>query len=162
MQDLERRIQRLEDIEAIRQLKARYFHACDRKDVETLRQCFAEGEIHIDYGVIGRFNDREAFLSVYKEKACHSHIVDMHHGQNAQIHWLSEQEATAIWDLFFHQIDTETNTITQLAGFYKDRFIKQSGKWVIIDTCFTITSTYITTLSDGIPKALHAGLAPMA
>ena len=37
---LEQRLSRLEAIEAIKQLKARYFHACDRKESAAVRDCF--------------------------------------------------------------------------------------------------------------------------
>ena len=40
---LEQRIARLEALEAIRQLKHRYLNACDLKEVESIRDCFATG-----------------------------------------------------------------------------------------------------------------------
>lgn len=144
LQDLALRLQRMEDIDAIRQLKARYFHACDHKDIDTLRSCFTPGTLLIEYGVIGRFSDREAFLDIYRQMACHPHITDMHHGQNAQIEWLSPNEARATWDLYFHQINQQTGTLTQLGGFYLDRFIKTDGHWVIAETVFKVTSTLVT------------------
>ncbi len=79
------RLQRLEDIEAIRRLKARYFNACDRKEVEDIRACFVAGPVHIDYGVVGVFADREGLIKVFVDKGCHPHVVDLHHGQNAEI-----------------------------------------------------------------------------
>lgn len=157
MQDISLRLQRLEDIEAIRQLKARYFHACDHKDVETLRQCFAEGEVLIDYGAIGRFATREAFLEVYQALACHPHIIDMHHGQNAQIEWLSPDEAHATWDLYFFQINQQSGTVTQLGGFYRDRFAKDASGWRIVETVFTPTSTLVSQLEDGQLRVMAAG-----
>ena len=39
--DFERRLARLEALEAIRLLKHRYLNACDLKEVETVRDCFA-------------------------------------------------------------------------------------------------------------------------
>ena len=83
--DFGRRLYRLEAIEEIKQLKARYFHACDTKQVDLVRACFAEGEIDLRYGRIGHFTDREQLVSVFSELACHEHIVEMHHGQNPQV-----------------------------------------------------------------------------
>ena len=65
-QDLASRIQRLKNIEAIKQLKALYLHACDRKDIMGIRDCFATGAICIDYGPIGRFDSREGLLAVFE------------------------------------------------------------------------------------------------
>ena len=56
---LEARIQRLEDIEAIKQLKAKYFHACDQKQLSEIESCFVSGEMLIDYAAVGIFKCRE-------------------------------------------------------------------------------------------------------
>jgi hypothetical protein len=60
LEDLERRIQILEDIEAIRRLKARYADACDRGyDADTIASPFAEDAVW-DAGTFGRYEGREA------------------------------------------------------------------------------------------------------
>ncbi|MBA55057.1 MAG: bile acid 7-alpha dehydratase [Pseudomonadales bacterium] len=159
---MEQRLQRLEDIEAIRQLKAAYLHYCDCKEVDAIRDCFAEGEIHIDYGALGTFSDREDFLALFQQLACHDHIIDMHHGQNAQIQWLSPQQASATWDLYFHQINNDSKTLTQLAGCYQDQYIKQSGCWRIAQTVFRPSSTCLVQMDDTQLRLLFAGRqAPM-
>lgn len=160
MQDLAKRIQRLEDIEAIKQLKARYFHACDQKQLETILCCFAEGKVWIDYGKIGSFETREAFLKVYEEMACHDHIIDMHHGMNFQIDWQDEAHASGICDLFFHQIDKKTGLISQLGGFYQDRFEKIAGEWVMTETVFNVTSCFVSSASEGNFSPMFLGRKP--
>ncbi len=70
--NLEQRLERLEALEAIRQLKHRYLNACDLKDVEAIRACFATGEVLIDYGPLGVFKDREPFSRCTRRwPACH-------------------------------------------------------------------------------------------
>ncbi len=157
MTDLELRLQKLEDIEAIRRLKAAYLHHCDHKNVDAIQACFAEGEVHIDYGALGTFSRREDFIALYQELACHDHIIDMHHGQNAQIQWHSAEQASATWDLYFHQIDHKNNTLTQLAGSYKDEYRKQTGQWRMVSTVFRITSTCLVQMDDGQLNLLFAG-----
>lgn len=157
MESVEARLQRLEDIEAIRQLKARYFHACDQKDVPVIRDCFGAGEILIDYGAIGRFTRREDFIAVFQQMACHSSVIDMHHGQNAQIQWHSVDSASAMWDLYFFQMNTETSVLTQLAGHYEDRYARQEGDWVIVETLFRVTSSLILQHESGALTLLHMG-----
>ena len=157
MDELHLRLQRLEDIEAIRQLKANYLHHCDRKNVVAIRDCFAEGEVHIDYGELGTFNSRDAFIALYQQLACHDHIIDMHHGQNAQIQWQSPQQASATWDLYFHQIDQQKQILTQLAGFYRDQYIKQAGCWKISQTLFRVTSSCLVQTDEGRLSLMFAG-----
>lgn len=160
MNEILARLQRLEDIEAIRKLKARYLHACDRKNIVALRDCFAPGNIHIDYGAIGCFDTREDFLRVYQEKACHPEVIDIHHGHNEQIEWLSPSAASAIFDLFFYQIDTRTGMLIQLGGYYEDQFRKQDGQWTISSTRFVVTSTVVSNVSSGNLQPLFQGVAP--
>ena len=160
MDTLLARLQRLEDIDAIRQLKARYLHACDRKDIATIRECFAEGKIHIDYGAIGNFDNREDFLQAYQEKACHPHIIDIHHSHNGQIDWQSEYNASATFDLFFYQIDISSGMLIQLGGYYEDHYEKRDGQWVIVGTRFNVTSTLVNAVNDGALNPVFQGIAP--
>ena len=153
---LEQRIQELENIEEIKKLKARYFHACDRKQIDIIRDCFVEGSCIIDYGVIGTFKNREDFITLFSEKACEDSVIDMHHGQNPQITLINSTIAVALWDLYFFQINTEENTLTQLGGFYEDKFKKTDSGWCIEETKFTATSTLVSQLEEGLPKVVAA------
>lgn len=49
---VEARLARLEAVEAIRRLKAHYFHCCDGKDPDGMAACFVSGAADIDYGVL--------------------------------------------------------------------------------------------------------------
>ena len=159
------RIQQLEDIEAIKKLKARYFHACDQKQLEVMRECFVAESCLIDYGAVGVFDHRDALVELFREQACHDHIIDTHHGQNPQISIISDTVAVACWDLFFFQINTKRNRLTQLSGFYQDQFVKTDGVWQIQATTFKATSTLISDLQDGVAKvvaAMNPQLLPVA
>ena len=131
---LEQRIARLEALEAIRQLKHRYLNACDLKDVDSIRDCFAEGEILIDYGPVGQFTDRDGFVALYQQLACHERVKDLHHGSNPEIELLSETEATGRWGLFYFNLDAETGATLQLGAVYYDRYQCIEGQWKIIET----------------------------
>ncbi|MEH6580456.1 MAG: nuclear transport factor 2 family protein [Halioglobus sp.] len=154
---LEQRLSNLEAVEAIRKLKARYFHACDTKQPERVRECFATGEIDLRYGRIGSYTDREELVAVFSELACHDHIVEMHHGQNPQIEIVDENNATAIWGLYYYLIDTRQNTVTQLAGFYDDAYTRVGGEWTMNKSWYEVCSTQIFDLSEGLAKVIFAG-----
>ncbi|MEM9256850.1 MAG: nuclear transport factor 2 family protein [Pseudomonadota bacterium] len=155
--DIEQRLSRLEAIEAIKQLKSRYFQACDRKRPEQVLDCFAAGEIDIRFGRIGNFHSREQLVSVFSELACHPHIVEMHHGQNPQIHVHDGERASGQWGLYYFMIDTERQLVTQLAGEYQDGFVHREGRWWINRSHYEVTSTTILELSEGFARALFAG-----
>lgn len=156
---LEQRISRLEAIEAIKQLKASYFHACDTKQVDLVRECFAAGDIDLRYGRIGNFSNREDMVSVFSELACQPHIVEMHHGQNPRIEVVDENNATGHWGLYYYLIDTRRQTVTQLAGFYEDGYTRSEGRWQIVRSCYEVTSTQIFDLSEGLARVVFAGAA---
>ena len=160
---LEQRLSRLEAIEAIRQLKARYFQACDNKQPDLVRECFAGGQIDLRYGRIGNFSDREQMLAVFTELACQPHIVEMHHGQNPRIEVHDAGRATGSWGLYYYLIDTRRQTVTQLAGFYDDDYVCRDGQWRITRSYYEVTSTQIFDLSEGLARVIFAGAAaPLA
>ena len=136
--NLEARIARLEALEAIQRLKHRYLNACDLKQVESIRDCFAEGEILIDYGPIGTFRDRDSFVAVYRELACQPRVIDLHHGANPEIYLLGEDgdEAVGRWALCYCNLDGETGATRQLGGFYQDRYRLIDGQWRIVESVF--------------------------
>lgn len=156
---LEERLGRLEAIEDIRQLKARYFHACDHKQPDVVRECFPPGPVDLRYGRIGNFSDREHMLAVFTELACQAHIVEMHHGQNPRIEVHDANHATGIWGLYYYLIDTRRCTVTQLAGFYDDAYTRCDGQWRITRSYYEVTSTQIFDLSEGLARVIFAGAA---
>lgn len=157
---LERRIQRLEDLEAIRQLKARYFLSCDRKDPTGMRGCFVDGKVEIDFGVVGAFDEADKLVEVFKSVGCHEHMVELHHGMNPVIEIVGEDEARGSWSLHYFLIDTQNQSGTQLAGQYEDRYRRVDGHWKISASCFTATSTLALSLSQQQVGVLFAGRTP--
>lgn len=134
--NLEQRIARLEAVEAIRQLKHRYLNACDLKEVAAIRDCFAEGEVAIDYGPVGTFGDRDSFVALYQSLACNERVIDLHHGANPEIELVAEGEAEARWALYYFNLDAETGATRQLGGVYQDRYRCIDGQWKIVATVF--------------------------
>ncbi|WP_372799426.1 nuclear transport factor 2 family protein [Litorivivens sp.] len=154
---LEQRIARLEAIEAIKQLKYRYFFHCDQKQPEAVRACFADGPVRIEYGRVGNFDSADEMVAIFAKLACAEHIVEMHHAQNPQIELLSDTSARAIWGIFYYLIDTQQQITTQLGGFYEDEYRCDAGEWKITATRFNVKSTQILALSDDRVQAVFAG-----
>ncbi|TDF85970.1 nuclear transport factor 2 family protein [Pseudomonas sp. H9] len=129
--DLQVRIARLESLEAIRQLKHRYLNACDLKEVETIRDCFAEGEVDIDYGPLGRFQHRDGFIELYQRLACQLRVIDSHHGANPEIELLDDDHARGRWALSYFNLDAQTGVTRRLGVIYDDRYQCIDGQWKI-------------------------------
>ena len=132
--ELRRRVQRLEDTEAIRRLKARYLNACDSQDPEGAKNCFATGEVVIDMGHVGVFRDREGFAEIYRTFGCQPFILDMHHGANPEIEFLDDSHAKALWALEYRNFNTQAKSVTFVSLIYHDEYVKQDGDWKIEKT----------------------------
>ena len=131
---LEQRIARLEALEAIRLLKHRYLNACDLKDVEAIRDCFATGPIRIDYEAVGVFEERDPFVALYQSLACHPRVRDSHHGANPEIELLSDDTARGRWSLCYFNLDAETGLTRRLGVMYDDEYRRMDGAWKIVAT----------------------------
>lgn len=157
---VEQRLCALEDMEAIRRLKAHYLSCCDRKDPPGMRACFVDGPVHIDYGAVGTFDNADTLVALYTRMACHDYMVELHHGVNPQIEVLGDTVARGTWGLHYFLINTQARTLTQLAGYYEDEYRKQDGNWKISRTRFVATSTLVLDLTEGLLKSVFAGRVP--
>jgi len=127
----EERLAKLEAESDIRKLKARYLNACDRKDADAVRACFAPDAI-IDFPPLGEF-DVDGLIGIFTQMAVSTAIIDSHHGHNAEIE-VNDDKAEAIWNLGFATINPEDGSFRLLSGFYTDRYEKRDGQWLITYT----------------------------
>ncbi|HZR38101.1 MAG TPA: nuclear transport factor 2 family protein [Nevskia sp.] len=160
--DLEKRLQALEDIHAIQELKARYLRACDRKQPDTMRDCFIEKGAVIEADGFPSFNDRDGWVAVFTDLAVKNpNVMDMHHGQNPQITLTGPDSATGVWDLNFCQINVKERTVVNLAGEYRDEYVRQNGRWWISAQRFRQTSFQMRLVGeDGQEKVMALGKPP--
>jgi hypothetical protein len=156
-QELAAKVCALQDIEAIRTRKFRYLNACDDKQPDLVRDCFAPGRVAINFGHIGQFDSREAFVAVFVELGCHDHIVDMHHAENMIVDLTGPDSATARVGLRFHSINTRDQTSVQLGGHYFDEYRRIDGQWLITASQFLVRSALIKDFSGDCEKVVWAG-----
>lgn len=154
---MEARLRKLEDVEAIRSLKARYFACCDGKDAAGVRECFAPGSVRIDYGRIGVFENRDQLVEVFETLGCHAHIVEMHHGVNPQIAVRDDSHAHGTWGLYYQMFDTCGQTMTQLGAYYEDEYRKIGGEWKIAATRCVVTSALLMSYGGTTPTVQCVG-----
>lgn len=134
MGTVEERLAALEQIEAIKAVKHRYFRACDAKDPESMRSCFIADGADIDYGPLGDFADADHLAAVFERIALHTVdgqpvILDMHHGLHPEITLTGPGRATGRWTLKFRQLNLIERTERLLTGEYDDDYVLQDGGW---------------------------------
>jgi hypothetical protein len=151
------RVARLEAIEEIRSLKARYWHACDRKDVEAVRACFADGPIEIAYDGTGTHHHRDALYELFRTFSQHASIVELHHGGPPQITVVDHAEATGIWSLSYHLTDTRRGAVHLVGGYYEDGYRRLEDGWRIVRARFSVCSAVALRWKDGALTVSHLG-----
>ena len=135
IEELRRDVQRLMDMESIRQLKHAYFRCIDTANFDELA-----GLIHDDVSVhlVGgsyewKLEGRDAYLREIR-KSFHRHAVGHHNGHQPEIQMLGEGEATGIWYLADHMWVLDGGFYTTGSALYWDRYQKQGGRWRIRET----------------------------
>jgi uncharacterized protein (TIGR02246 family) len=119
----------MEALEAIKQLKARYFRTMDTKDWEGMREVFADDAV-VDTtssggGVVSGADEFMAFL-----RAALQDVVTVHHGHMPEIELTSATTAKGIWamqDLLKWPNGSELHGY----GHYHETYERIDGGWRI-------------------------------
>ena len=121
-----------DDIEDIKQLKARYFRMMDMKDWDGLARVFTE-DVEIDVtgesgGVTKSVADYIPFL-----RAAIEDVITVHHGHMPEIQLTSPTTAVGIWALEDQLWWPEGSPIKYMHGFghYHETYEKNGGGWRI-------------------------------
>jgi len=127
---LEDRITRLEDIEAIRMLQAKYQRCLDTHDFDGVASCFTSDAVSAyDSGTMA-YEGREAIVEFLRgaltDKIQSSHLI---HGGEIDI--VDPEHATGIWyleDFLLHR-----TYLLKLHGtaVYTNEYRKEDGRWLI-------------------------------
>ena len=155
--NLESRVQVLEDTLAIQNLKHAYLNACDLKDVPGIVSSFVPSSCLIDYGPVGLFTNREDLAQAFKEVACHDYMLESHHAHNPIIKILDSDRASGDWSLTYHLINLSNETVTTLQGSYSDLYQKVQGQWLIQETVFRAASSLNLEIEKKMLKVIFAG-----
>ncbi|MEP5764553.1 MAG: nuclear transport factor 2 family protein [Halieaceae bacterium] len=128
-------IQRLMDIEAIKQLKHAYFRCLDTANQEEMATLFHEDVLvhfkggHYEWELRGRDEYLANVGAAFSKQA-----VGHHNGHHPEIQMLSETEATGIWYLADNMWILNHKSFTTGTALYWDRYEKVQGHWLIKET----------------------------
>jgi len=125
--DMEARIRAIEDIEAIKQVKARYWRCVDKKLWTELEEVFAE-DATADYGPDLKFQGRKAIIDFLIASLGGEAQVSFHGGHNPEIRLTSVTTATATWPIQAFVL-VDPNTRVEDWGHYEDEYVKVDGQW---------------------------------
>jgi hypothetical protein len=153
-----KRVQQLEDIEAIRRLKARYLNACDQQDPAGVRATFApDNNCAVIVGHLGVFDTADSFCEMFHAAACHPHVLDKHQAGNGEIDLIDDTHAKGLWCLDYRKVDTKDQTLTFVSLLYHDDYEKIDGHWKIRRTRSEFKTAFFGSYASGVLEALVAG-----
>jgi uncharacterized protein (TIGR02246 family) len=125
----------VDDIEAIKQLKARYFRTMDTKAWDEMREVFAD-DVVVDTTASGGgvVSGADEFLAFLRETLADA--VTVHHGHTPEIDLTSATTATGIWAL--QDVIVWPNGMRlQGYGHYHEAYAKSDGRWRITSSTLT-------------------------
>jgi ketosteroid isomerase-like protein len=149
LEELERRVRVLEDVEAIKQLKARYCDRCDDGpyDAEGVAQLFTEDAVWEGEG-FGRFVGRDAIRDFFRTgRSVFSFTI--HQATNPIIE-VDGDRASGRWYLLQPSTMVEGNRAIWLASHYEDEYRREGGSWLI--SHLKTTTRFFTPYEDGWAK----------
>ena len=124
----------LADIEALKQLKARYFRFVDTKDWTGLRTLFTDDCRHyyVDQDGTERYTSNDDYVPMMR--ATLDDGVTTHHGHTPEITLTSDTEAEGIWAMFdYVQTNAPQGRVSLMGyGHYFETYRKgDDGVWRI-------------------------------
>lgn len=126
------------EIEAIKQLKARYARAVDTKDWALLSQVLAEDARSVYGDGAFAFEGRDAIVDFLKGILDSREMVTMHQSHTPEIELTSETTARGTWyleDIVFNVGEANEHNPARSAmvgtGIYHDEYVKRDDAWQI-------------------------------
>jgi len=153
------------EIEAIKQLKARYFRLLDTKQWQEMRLQFCDNCSF--EGTSRPFSGADAFIESMATH--HATTRTVHHGKMPEIMIESEAEARGIWAMTDYVTWDGESPLSRPTvpgqygwvgyGYYQERYLKEDGLWKI--ALLRLTRLRVDPLvgdpvepTDGMPPAL--------
>lgn len=125
----------MDDVEAIKQLKARYFRTMDTKDWAGMRRLFAD-DVVMDTTASGGgvVTGADSFMEFLVPSLADA--VTVHHGHMPEITLVSASTATGVWALH-DEIVWPDGTTMRGDGHYHEAYVRVDGEWRIKSSTLT-------------------------
>jgi hypothetical protein len=150
-------LRRLDDIEQIKQLKARYFRCMDQKQFEGWKQVFAR-DAHLEVPEGNASVDGCDAIIAYVSGVL-TGVRTVHHGHMPEIEITGADTAKGIWAMFdfveFPPAEGGARQGLQGYGHYIEEYVREDGEWRI--KSLLLTRLRIDPLDGGLP-GVHQGV----
>jgi len=139
---VEARLRVLEDIEALKKLKARYWRYIDNKMWQELADCFDEEPFAEYLGPENQFRSVADIVAYLKGDPERFETTAYHHGHNPDIEITRDDRAKGVWAFYvnINMSGKRSSSSVTMAGFYEDEYVKRGGAWRIKKTVARATA----------------------
>jgi hypothetical protein len=134
--------ERLGDVRALHELKARYFRLMDTKQWSQWRELFTDDFVfYMEDSVLPATTEPvtvggDAFVAEVSKVL--STAVSVHHGHMPEITFTGDRTATGIWAMFDWVDDAERQFAIQGFGHYHEKYVKdERDLWVMAELRLT-------------------------
>ena len=83
--NIKERIESIHAVTTIKNLKFKYWNACDSKKPADILSCFCLDKVYINFEDFGIFSSAQAMVKKYELNSCHDHLIEQHAGKNEMI-----------------------------------------------------------------------------
>ena len=153
LEEIEARLGVLEDIEAIKQLRASYAYMSDTYNWQGMLKLFTDDAV-ADFGSFGRYQGKEELTKFFRDIAPQAVSFLMHMNHNPIIK-VKGMTATGKWYWELPATLTEANRAMWQAGAFEDEYVKVDGEWKI--KTMLVQYFYFTPFDEGWVKTKMFG-----
>ncbi len=130
---LEKRIQRLEDIEAIKKLMGKYYRTLDTKNWEELKTCFSPNVVTSYSDGKYCFKGPEETVGFFAKVMGPESQISQHQGHTPEITIIDEKSASGHWYLQDFLVLREKDICVNGTAIYTIKYEKINNEWKILD-----------------------------
>jgi len=127
---LEEECRRLSDIEAIRQLRYKYWRCIHKSQCDDLMDCYAD-DAGVDFGYGLQIKGKTALENFYKGSMASTFTMVDPQGHNPEIEILSSTTARGFWQLDNTMVEAQTSKSVRVGASYDEKYVKLNGEWKI-------------------------------
>jgi bile-acid 7alpha-dehydratase len=138
----------LQEIEAIKRLKYKYFRCLDTKRWDEMKECFTEDANAAYSGGKYSFQGRDQILQFLIDAMNRPTVLSAHHGHHPEIELTSPTTAVGVWALADVFIDLQAAITVRGAAYYRDDYVKVDGQWKIKMTGYERTFEEVENRAD--------------
>ena len=149
LEELKAALDELRDIEALKNLKARYCHLVDARQWNELAELFTE-DATCDYGFFGVYNGRAEIMNKFFRELVESASSFMVHMVHNPLIEVRGGTASGTWYLTAQTTTQPVNQAMWVMGIYRDQFKRIDQQWKLSSLKFEFK--YYAPYEDGWAK----------